>query len=187
MGRSGTGLGLTVVWNCIHDHNGFIDIKTDSTGTIFNLYLPLSNELINEEKSVTNLKSLYGRQEMVLVVDDDKIQRQIAGQLLKHLNYQVFRCFSGEKALFWLKNNRADLVMIDMIMEPGISGREFYEIMIEQWPAQKTLIVSGFAESQDVKIIQAAGAGPFLKKPYTITELGNAIQKVLAEEIITLK
>jgi len=187
MGHSGTGLGLTVVWNCIHDHNGFIDIKTDSTGTTFNLYLPLSHKSINKEKSVANLESLCGRQEMILVVDDDENQRQIAGQLLKHLNYQVFRCASGEEALSWLKNNQADLIMVDMIMEPGISGREFYEIMIEKWPAQKTLIVSGFAESQDVRIIQVAGAGPFLKKPYTIAELGNAIRKALAKEIITQK
>ena len=52
MGRSGTGLGLAIVWNTVHDHGGYIDIKSDDTGTTFELYFPATDLAIKDRKSV---------------------------------------------------------------------------------------------------------------------------------------
>ncbi|MCD6431011.1 MAG: transporter substrate-binding domain-containing protein, partial [Deltaproteobacteria bacterium] len=94
MGRSGTGLGLTVVWNTIHDHDGEILIESDDKGTTFTIYLPATRKNIRgetrkQESTTTTLEKLQGKQEKILIVDDEKVQRKIAEQLLNSLGYRT--------------------------------------------------------------------------------------------------
>ena len=66
-----------------------------------------------------------------------------------------------------------------MIMEPGINGRETYERIIKIHPNQKAVIVSGFAETDEVRKAQRLGAGRFIKKPLTLEKIGFAIKDEL--------
>ncbi len=179
MGRSGTGLGLTVVWNTMLDHQGYIHVNSGEAGTSFELFFPVSNEELSLAESVIPLNQLRGNHERILVVDDVKEQRLIARSILEKLDYTVDTASSGEDAIASLEKKVPDLVLLDMLMEPGMNGRETYEQMLKALPGLRSVIASGFAETEEVKKIQTHGAGSFVKKPYTMEELGVAIKKEL--------
>ncbi|MBN2401365.1 MAG: response regulator [Spirochaetes bacterium] len=179
MGRSGTGLGLTVVWNTVQDHNGYIDMISRDNGTKFELYFPASRDAVADENSIIPIKNLYGHGELILVIDDVESQREIICRMLETLKYKTKSFPGGEEAISYLKEHSADMVVLDMIMDPGINGRETYERIRKIHPAQKAIIVSGFAETDDVMKTLAMGAGRFLKKPVIMEELGLAVKKEL--------
>ena len=176
MGRSGTGLGLAVVWNTVQDHDGYINIRSNEQGTEFEIMIPATRKKMEIEKRHVHQQDYRGNGELVLVVDDEKNQRIIACELLKRLGYMTEAVSSGEEAVEYLKTHSVDLILLDMIMPKGINGRETYEQMIKIYPEQKAIIVSGFAETEDVKETRKSGAGKYLKKPYTMEELGIAVR-----------
>ena len=180
MGRSGTGLGLAVVWGTVQDHYGYIDvISKNGDGTAFDLYFPLSRERATEEGNGIAIDALKGNREELLVVDDMESQRKIAGHLLDHLNYRVHTAESGEAAVQFLRKNTVDLVILDMLMGDGMDGLETYQAILQLRPGQKAIIASGFAETERVKKAQRIGAGAYIKKPYMIDVLGTAIKEAL--------
>ena len=181
MGRSGTGLGLAVVWNVVQDHNGYIDVTSNENGTMFELFFPITREEISGKDLSIPLKDLKGDGEKILVIDDVASQRDISCKMLETFDYTAKAVSSGEEAVEYLKENIVDLILLDMIMDPGINGRETYERIIKIHPNQKTIIVSGFAETDDVKKIQQLGAGKFIKKPLTLERIGLAIKEELGK------
>ena len=179
MGRSGTGLGLAVVWNVVQDHKGYIDVKSDENGTAFELYFPITREEISAKDLSIPIKDYQGNGETILVVDDVASQREIACEVLNTLGYKAKDISSGEDAVEYLKENTVDLILLDMIMDPGINGRETYEQIIKIHPNQKAIIVSGFAETDAVREAQKLGAGQYLKKPITLEQIGLAVREEL--------
>jgi len=180
MGRSGTGLGLSIVWGTVKDHSGYIDVKTKvGAGTSFTLYFPATREETNLPTPRTPLERYMGRGETVLVVDDIAEQRDVASGLLKKLGYYVHAVSSGEAAVEYLKENRADMVILDMIMAPGMDGMETYRKILAIHSQQKAILVSGFSETDRVRTAQRLGAGAYVKKPYVMETIGLAIRKEL--------
>jgi len=179
MGRSGTGLGLAVVWNVVQDHEGYIDVKSDQNGTTFKLYFPITREEISGEDLSIPIKDYKGNGEIILVVDDVESQIDISCKMLDKLGYKTKAASSGEEAVEYLKENTVDLILLDMIMDPGINGRETYEQIIKIHPSQKAIITSGFAETDDVKEAQRLGAGQYIKKPLTLEKIGIAVMDEL--------
>ena len=179
MGKSGTGLGLAVVWNTVQDHGGKIKVDSNGQGTTFNLYFPRHVEMAFKPKKERESVSLMGKGEHILVVDDEPVLRDIACQTLSALGYRVDAVNSGEAALFFLEGQKVDLVLLDMLMEPGINGCETYERIILKYPGQKAIIVSGFSRSDDVKKAMQLGVGSFIEKPYSIEQLGRAVKELL--------
>lgn len=183
MGRSGTGLGMAVVWGTVKDHNGYIDIEsTEGEGTVFSLYFPVTREKIEKESPSTTVEELMGHGEKILVVDDVKEQREIATNLLTKLNYTVHVASSGEEAVEYMKQGSADLLILDMIMDPGIDGLDAYKKILELHPAQKAVIASGYSETERVKDAQKLGAGQYLNKPYTLKKIGLAVKAELSRQ-----
>jgi len=179
MGRSGTGLGLAVVWNVVQDHKGYIDVKSDENGTTFELYFPITREEISVKDLSIPIEDLKGDGETILVVDDMESQRYISCKMLDTLGYKTKAVSGGEEAVEYLKENSVDLLLLDMIMDPGINGRETYERIIKIHPRQKAIIVSGFAETEDVKEAEKLGVGIYIKKPLTLEKIGLAIKEEL--------
>jgi len=180
MGRSGTGLGLTVVWNTMEDHSGKVLVESDENGTCFQLYFPVS-----QKKSVIQVKNdkveeIYHISEHILVVDDEPHLRDIARQMLQTMGCNVNSVSSGELAVEFVKKNPVDLILLDMLMEPGMNGRQTYEEIIKLYPNQKAIIASGFSESDDVKATLRLGASGFIKKPYSMNQLGRAVKEALS-------
>lgn len=179
MGRSGTGLGLAVVWNVIQDHKGYIDLTSDNSQTRFDLYFPVTREEISDEKINWSWKDYQGKGEVILVVDDIESQREIVIKMLDRLGYSAFSASSGEDAIEYVKQQNVDLIILDMIMEPGINGKETYERILKLNPKQKAIIASGFAETDNVKACQKLGAGAYLRKPFTLMNLAVAVKTEL--------
>lgn len=177
MGRSGTGLGLTIIWNVMKDHGGAVFVKADDNETVFELYFPTCvNEIsIEDEVDKGNWQMYTGNREKILVVDDEPSQRDIALQLLTVLNYDAQTAASGEEAIEILKNNNFDLLMLDMVMGDGFNGRETYEEILKNQSTQKAIVVSGFSESDDVRKTIQLGANRLLLKPYTLEALAKDI------------
>ena len=180
MGRSGTGLGMAVVWGTVNDHNGYIDIQTaEDEGTTFTLYFPITHAPSVDQKPKSSIDELKGNGESILVVDDVSEQREIASKILKKLGYQATTVSSGEKAVEYMKDYSADLMILDMIMDPGIDGFETYQRILEIHPNQKAIIASGFSETERVKEAQNLGAKIYVKKPYSIENIGEAVRAEL--------
>jgi PAS domain S-box-containing protein len=179
MGRSGTGLGLTVVWNVMQDHHGYIDVVTGNNGTTFYLYFPITRDEVADRDMPTPIEDCKGNGETILVIDDVESQREISCNMLNILGYKAKAVSSGEEAIEYLKENTVDLLLLDMIMDPGINGRETYQKIIEIHPYQKAIIVSGFSETDEVKKTQNLGAGRYIKKPFTLETLCLAVHEEL--------
>lgn len=180
MGRSGTGLGMAVVWGTVKDHKGYIEAQgNQGQGTTFTLYFPVTRKELAKDKISLSIDEFKGNGQSVLVVDDVKEQREIASSILSELGYSVTTVSSGEAAVDYMKENTADLVVLDMIMEPGIDGFETYKKITALRPEQKTIIASGFSETDRVRKAQKLGAGKYVKKPYTVEKIGLAVKKEL--------
>ena len=180
MGRSGTGLGLAIVWGTVKDHNGYIDIQSEvGKGTTFTLYFPVTRNEMTAQQEKEPADQYMGHGESVLVVDDVAEQREIAAELLTRLGYEVHLVSGGEDAVEYLKENKADILILDMIMDPGIDGLETYQRILEINPKQKAIIVSGFSETDRVGEAQKLGAAAYIKKPYMKEKIGVAIRNEL--------
>jgi PAS domain S-box-containing protein len=180
MGRSGTGLGLAVVWGTVKDHDGYINVQSEEgKGSTFTLYFPATREKITAEHDPVSLSQYVGKGESILIVDDVKEQRDLAAEMVTKLNYSVSSVASGEEAVMYLKGHPCDLLILDMIMDPGMDGLDTYKRVLEIFPKQKAIIVSGFSESDRVHAAQALGAGAYVKKPYFIEKLGLAVRNEL--------
>jgi signal transduction histidine kinase/ActR/RegA family two-component response regulator len=184
MGRSGTGLGMAVVWGTVQDHQGFIDVQSMlGQGTVVRIFLPASSREPTDD-NVQEVRKPHdmGNGETILIVDDVPEQRTLAGQILKDLGYRVHAAESGEAAVDFVRERRVDLILLDMIMEPGIDGLETYRRILRIHPDQKAILVSGFSESERVKAAQKLGAGAYVKKPYVLESLGAAIRTELEKK-----
>ena len=180
MGRSGTGLGLTVVWGTVKDHGGHIDVESeDGKGSTFTIYLPATREKLTGEQQKIPHEQYMGRGESILVVDDVRGQRDVATSMLTRLGYRVDSVASGEEAITYLSTNKVDLLVLDMIMDPGIDGLETYQTILKTNPGQRAIIVSGFSETDRVKRSQELGAGAYVRKPYILEKIGVAIRREL--------
>ncbi|MCP4152776.1 MAG: PAS domain S-box protein [bacterium] len=181
MGRSGTGLGMAVVWNTVKDCNGSIEVcSQEGAGTTFKLYFPITMKEAVGDGSSGSLQELFGKGETILVVDDGEDQREISSLLLTSLGYKVETASSGEAAIEYLKNNSVDLVILDMIMEPGIDGLDTYRQIRLLNPGLKVIISSGYIETGRVKEARRLGVGQYVKKPFSMEIIARAVKKELS-------
>lgn len=180
MGRSGTGLGMAVVWGTVQDHFGYIDVASrEGEGTEITIYIPACGQPAEKAAAPAGLTDLSGAGETILVVDDAHEQREIAVEILGQLGYAARALPSGEAAVEYLERERADLLILDMIMDPGIDGLETYRRIIARHPGQRAIIASGYAETDRVKTAQKLGVGACIRKPYTVETLATAIKAEL--------
>lgn len=180
MGRSGSGLGLSIVYGVVRDHGGYIDIRTElGVGSEFALYFPATRDLVRE-KTETAFDSRGN--ETILVVDDVERQREVAKELLSSLGYDVETAENGRAAVKYLESNSADLVLLDMIMDDDFDGLDTYRRIVETHPGQRAVIVSGYSETSRVKEARALGAGLYVRKPYTLDKIGRAVRTELDKD-----
>ncbi len=178
LGRSGTGLGLTVIWNTIRDHQGYIDIINHQSGCRFDLYFPsCRTESCQAGELSYSFDALCGRGEKILVVDDEESQRQITSSILKRLGYAPSAVANGEKAIEHIQKEPMDLLLLDMIMDPGISGYETYRRILLIQPTQRAVMASGYFNPDDQDKIRELGISQYLTKPFSVSSLARAVQQ----------
>ena len=177
MGRSGSGLGLAVVYGIVKDHNGYYDvISEEGEFTEIILYFPLVSEPV--DVSVDDAPDIGGH-ETILVVDDTLVQLEVSQMLLSSQGYEVHTAASGEEAIEFIKEHRVDVILLDMVMDNGLDGLDTYREIIKIKPGQKAIMVSGASVSERFLLAQELGAGPILKKPFTLKEVNKAVREAL--------
>ena len=177
----GTGLGLASVYGIIKSHGGFITCYSEiGQGTTFRLYFPAleAPEDVQERKEHTGPPPRGT--ETILVVDDEEAIRDFASQILTRYGYTVLTASSGEQALEIHAQNqkRIDLTIMDLNM-PGMGGHRCLRELINNNPAEKVLIASGYSASGQAQKALEAGASGYVGKPYNLAELLDEVRTVL--------
>ncbi len=180
LGRSGTGLGLAVVWGVVRDADGHVDVETrPEAGTRFTLYFRPATELVVPPPSRPLVRRSDLR-ERILVVDDSEEQRAVAQRVLSKLGYRVDTVSDGEAAVGFLEEP-VDLVLLDMVMKEGFDGLDTLRGIRARHPDQRVVIVTGFSETARVRSCVELGVGGVLQKPYRIEELAAIVRTELDE------
>jgi signal transduction histidine kinase/CheY-like chemotaxis protein len=184
MGRSGTGLGMAVVYGSVADHDGYIDVSSvEGKGTIFDIFFPATNHQIQAANPPISKSNLRGRGESIVIIDDVAEQREIACKILMELGYSVRAFGSGEEAIEFLRTSTADLLILDMLMDPGMDGLETYKRATQLHPGQKAIITTGYAETARLTEALQAGVGCYLKKPFLMDDIGAAVRGELDKRL----
>ncbi len=180
MGRSGTGLGMAVVWGTVKDHLGQIEVEsTVGKGTRFSLYFPVSECQLDADGTRRPVEIPMGHGESVLVIDDVAELRELAQSILSRLGYDVSVVSSGEEAIAHVHQHPVDLLLLDMAMDPGIDGYDTYRQILKIRPGQKAIITSGHSKSNRIHRIMVLGPCTFVRKPYTLANIAISARKLL--------
>jgi len=179
MGKSGTGLGLSIVWNTVQENNGWVEVRNEDAGALFEVYLPATTEDACSAPQELDYWSLRGKGETVLLIDDQVEQNETIGGLLSRLNYKTHAVQSGEEGVAFLKSQAVDLVLLDMMMGDGLNGHETFERILQINPHQKAILISGYSKYEDLLQAKNIGVTKFLEKPVTMSQLGHAIKMTL--------
>ena len=99
--------------------------------------------------------------------------------MLDQLGYRVNSVSSGEEAVEYIRNNEADIILLDMMMDPGMDGLDTYRLISQINPGQKAIIISGYAPSQRVLEARRLGVWNFVEKPCKMEKLGLAMRREL--------
>lgn len=178
----GTGLGLAQVYGIVKQHNGEVVVKSQpDQGTTFTIFLPAFTELADAPTKPVSDPPL-GQQDVILVVEDEDVVREVLSESLMSLNYQVITAVDGAEALAIYKKQSTEiaLVLSDMIM-PGISGEILFHKLKEQNPAVKMIILTGYAQKDKLQELRLQGLESWLFKPPGLEELARVIAKSLKQ------
>lgn len=175
----GTGLGLATVFGIVQQHKGWIDVHSDvGLGTIFRIYLPLSPSASAAEHPLAGARSVPGGNETVLVVEDEPQLRALIRQTLSRLGYKVIEAEHGQKALdLWRKNkNEIKLLITDMVMPGGVSGRELARQLLAERPDLKIIYTSGYSPDLFDKDFETREGDNFLAKPFQVQRFAETVR-----------
>ncbi|MCX9010577.1 MAG: PAS domain S-box protein [Candidatus Methanoperedens sp.] len=175
----GTGIGLSTSLSIVKSHGGFIDVSSEvGKGTVFRVYLPVSNAGIHGVKMYKSEPS-QERGDSILVVDDEAQIREITRQTLEEAGYRVLTAGNGAEAVSLYSQHRKDIkaVLMDMMM-PVMDGPACIWVLRKINPDVRIIAVSGITE--DDKFADLTGTvHAFLKKPYTAETLLDTIREVI--------
>jgi PAS domain S-box-containing protein len=180
----GTGLGLATVYGIVKQHEGWIEVSTRvNSGTTFRIYLPIVERAQKSEKSGAvpdNSEPVSGGKETILVVEDEPVLRELVCEVLQQYQYRVLAAASGVEALrIWDEfNGGIDLVLTDMVMPEGMSGRELAAQLRKRKPHLKVIYSSGYSPEAMGRTFGQTDT-VFLSKPYVPPQLARAVRQCL--------
>jgi PAS domain S-box-containing protein len=178
---TGRGLGLAVITGLVKTWNGMVSVNSAvGKGSTFRVYLPLVTDMVPRKTEV--LPGLWDLkvERTVLLVENDSIVRKLIESLLKRLNFTVFTAASGNEAITFLERHQGsiDCLITDLSM-PGMDGWETLAALRKIQPGLPAVLSSGYDEAHAMNGNYAEQPQAFLKKPYMIDDLKNALSQVL--------
>ncbi|MBP7460421.1 MAG: response regulator [Candidatus Delongbacteria bacterium] len=178
----GTGLGLTMVYNSIHQHRGLIEVESQpGQGSVFHIFLPALLQVDPPEMAgeiPQNLEAMG----TILMIDDEEDVRNVVVQMLEHIGYDVLQAQDGQAGISLFDQHRSmiNLVILDMNM-PVMSGSETFKRIREIDPMIRVIIASGFVHDERTEDMMKYGRCRFLQKPYTMDDLIRIIYQVMLD------
>ena len=180
----GTGMGLPMVYGIVKNHGGDVTVSSDASGARFSIYLPSieTEEHVEDNGTGGANESATPGSGVVLLVDDEPVVRNVAGDILETLGYEVLVTAGGHEAvdLFREHADRIDLAIIDMVM-PRMSGRECFMALRGIDPQVKALLSTGYNFDSKAADLMDLGMAGFIQKPYEADRLARAVHQVLKE------
>jgi signal transduction histidine kinase len=177
----GTGLGLSMVYGFAKQSDGHVEIDSaDGAGTEVKLYLPSSDVLPRVREGDAGTGSHRGDGESVLVLEDEPALRRLVAMHLENLGYSVVSVANGEEALSAIESMESiDLLLSDVMLPGGLSGREVATEMKRRRPEVKILLMSGYAKEILTGEEPLEPGDALLNKPFQLTELACKIRVML--------
>lgn len=177
----GTGLGLATVYGMVNQNAGWIEVESKvGRGTTFNIYFPVAENTPKKTEAKLVAPMPEGGGETILVVEDEEVLRELVKDILEGDGYEVLTAASGREALeVWSRHGKSvDLLLTDMTMPDGISGRDLAGKLLEENPRLPVIYSSGFShENLDP---QDLPEGQMLfPKPYEPADLSRAVRAIL--------
>jgi len=189
--KSGTGLGLSVIYAIIERHGGRIDVSSEiDKGTTFTILLPNVQTLTRSASANTGHKAESAkvlelrRKGNILVVDDEEFIRDIIRECLSSTGHNVMTAGNGESALGLIKQNHFDIIFLDLSM-PKKDGVEVLRDIGTIDPNSTVVIISGRSEEQLPDEISEGGAYKIIKKPFSVDQIQEAVASVLGAEAMS--
>jgi two-component system cell cycle sensor histidine kinase/response regulator CckA len=178
----GTGLGLATIYGAVKQSGGSIEVYSEQgKGTVFKIYLPAIEEIPQKLEIAKPISSsMLKGEETILLVEDERIVRELAAKMLKRLNYNILPASNGTEALEIAKNYSGiiDLLITDVVM-PGMNGRQLAERLLKIRPDIKVLFTSGYTENAIAHHGIIEKDLSFIGKPYSTRELAQKIRQLL--------
>lgn len=178
----GTGLGLATVYGIVKQHQGWVDVASElNVGTTFKIYLPSTDKPVDPiiDQTVPP-ETLRGGKETILLVEDEPVLRELARVILNDYDYRVLEASTGHEALsVWEHHGgRVDLLLTDMVMPEGMTGRELAEELKTRKPDLRVIFTSGYSAEvmgRDMAMRDCL----FLQKPYPPPLLIQTVRRCL--------
>jgi CheY-like chemotaxis protein len=179
----GTGLGLATVYGIVKQHEGWIEVASEvGVGTVFTIFFPAKSQpVLAKQAEVAPVTAVRGGKETILVVEDERILRDMAHVILEDCGYEVLEASTGVEALDVWGRHRGpiNLLLTDMVMPEGLSGMELAQKLLGNDPRLKIIFASGYSMDElDTDFIRE-GHATFLQKPYTHVSLAKAVRDSL--------
>jgi PAS domain S-box-containing protein len=177
----GTGMGLATVYGIVKQHDGWLEVESEAgKGSTFKIYLPVCEEDVEapQARLSTTHSGPSGAGQTVLVVEDDPSVRCLVKDILVHNRYKVIEAEDGEQALMLAHEhaNEISLLLTDMVMPKGISGRDLAERLTAERPDLKIIFTSGYSPDLfDTSLILEEGVN-YLPKPYNAAMLAEILR-----------
>ena len=184
--KKGSGLGLTSAFSIIRNHDGHITVDSgQGRGTTVHMYLPAGPSTIIQNREAED--SLIRGRGMILLMDDDEGIRDMAGDMLHRIGYEVVLARDGSEALNRLRAAQAsakpfDAVILDLTVPGGMGGKETIQKMIEVDPGVKAIVSSGYADNAVMSDFSSYGFRGVISKPYDIRKMSTILHRVLHDE-----
>lgn len=190
----GLGIGLAITKYLINQMNGTIDVKSETNkGSLFTVTLPL---FISHDKQDTKNTPIHESFKMrykdidnnelptVMIIDDDWANRELIQSLVGRLNLKYVAAESGEEALNLIKQQKVQLILVDISLVSGMSGIEFLKKIKKdkQFKSIPTIAVTAHAGDSDRKRLLEIGFDEYLAKPFKLKELSKVICRFLLDQ-----
>ncbi len=176
------GLGLTLAKQAVEHAGGQVSLhRRPEGGTIVRLELPVVEPSETVTPSAPPSSAPFPAKRRLLVVDDDPELVSSLGQLLAALGYEATPAKGGEEAMALLETQGHTFhgVILDLLM-PGVSGFQVLAHLRQRFPHLPVVLSSGFAPDSQVQEAMAFGPTLFLQKPYSVTQLEQALTRLFA-------